>query len=52
MFPEASLRTWMPAIHAGKTKLAFSFSVGERKIMERFVVNDRGGLPKKSKTGK
>ena len=21
MFPEASLRTWMPAIHAGMTKL-------------------------------
>jgi hypothetical protein len=32
------LRTWMPAIHAGMTKFAFSFSVGERKIMEHFVV--------------
>ena len=25
--------------HAGMTKSAFSFSVGERKIMEHFVVN-------------
>jgi hypothetical protein len=28
----------MPAIHAGMTKFAFSFSVGERKIMKHFVV--------------
>jgi len=32
------LRTWMPAIHAGMTTFAFLFSVGERKIMEGFVV--------------
>src|SRR5713226_1343564 len=38
MFPEASLRTWMPAIHAGMTNSAFSFSVGERKLMNHFVV--------------
>ena len=28
----------MPAIHAGMTVIAFSFSVGERKIMNHFVV--------------
>ena len=33
MSPEASLRTWMPAIHAGMTKISISFSVGERKLM-------------------
>jgi len=38
MSPDASLRTWMPAIHAGMTKCAFSFSVGERKLMKHFVV--------------
>ena len=38
MSPEASLRTWMPAIHAGMMKSAFLLSVGERKIMEPFVV--------------
>src|SRR5215472_19280879 len=38
MFPEASLRVWMPAIHAGMTKFAF-FSVGERKIMDHFAVS-------------
>jgi hypothetical protein len=38
MFPEASLRTWMPAIHAGKTN-AFLCSVGERKLMNHFVVS-------------
>src|ERR1700740_320667 len=37
MFPEASLRTWMPAIHAGMTKFVFSFSVDERKVMNHFV---------------
>jgi hypothetical protein len=37
-FPEASLRTWMPAIHAGMTKSAFSFSVGERKLMKHSFV--------------
>jgi hypothetical protein len=31
------LRTWMPPIHAGMTKFAFSFSVGEHKIMNHFV---------------
>ena len=41
MFPEASLRTWMPAIHAGMTKFAFSFCVGKRKIMNHFVVQIR-----------
>ena len=30
--------TWMPAIHAGMTELTFSSSVGERKIMNHFVV--------------
>jgi hypothetical protein len=38
MFPDASLRTWIPAIHAGMTKSAFSFSVGERKLVKHFVV--------------
>jgi hypothetical protein len=38
MSPEASLRTWMPAVHAGMTKFAFSFFVGERKTMEHFVM--------------
>ena len=32
------LRTWMPVIHAGMRTFAFLFSVGERKIMEGFVV--------------
>ena len=31
------LRIWMPAIHAGMTKYAFSFSAGERRIMNHFV---------------
>jgi hypothetical protein len=38
MSPDAILRTWMPAIHAGMTKLSISRSVGERKIMNHFVV--------------
>ena len=38
MFPEGSLRAWMPAIHAGTTESAFSFSMGERKVMNHFVV--------------
>jgi hypothetical protein len=29
---------WMPAIHAGMTKILFSCSVGDRKIMNHFVV--------------
>ena len=34
------LRTWMPAIHAGMTKLSIFISfVGERKIMNHFVVS-------------
>jgi hypothetical protein len=28
---------WMPAIHAGMTKISISFSVGERTIMNHFV---------------
>jgi hypothetical protein len=38
MSPEASLRAWMPAIHAGMTNAAFSSSVGERTIMNQFLV--------------
>jgi hypothetical protein len=39
MFPEASLRTWMPAIHAGMTMICiFMFCRRERKIMNHFVV--------------
>jgi|GEM_PF-6724126 len=38
MFPEASLRIWMPAIHAGMTKFEFFILLGECKIMEHFVV--------------
>jgi hypothetical protein len=37
MFPEASLRIWMPAIHAGMTMTSFSCSVDKRKIMNHFV---------------
>jgi len=32
------LGNWMPTVHTGMTKFAFSFSVGECKIMEHFVV--------------
>jgi hypothetical protein len=32
-------RPWMPAIHASMTKFEVSFSVGERKIMNHFVVS-------------
>jgi len=32
------LRTWMLAIHAGMTASDFSLSVGERKLMNHFVV--------------
>jgi hypothetical protein len=38
MFLEASLQDWMPAIHAGMREFAPSSSVGERKIMNYFVV--------------
>jgi hypothetical protein len=40
MSPEASLRTWMPAIHAGMTSVGFSSSVDERKLMNHFVVKN------------
>ena len=33
------LHTWIPAIHAGKTKLSIFMFVGERKLMKHFVVN-------------
>jgi hypothetical protein len=32
-------RPWMPAIHASMTKFEVSFSVGERKIINHFVVS-------------
>ena len=32
------LHTWMPAIHAGMTKLSIFIFCGERKIMNHFVV--------------
>jgi len=35
---EASLRIWMPAIHAGMTNSGFSSFVCERKLMNHFVV--------------
>jgi hypothetical protein len=38
MSPEASLQAWMPAIHAGMTNAGVSSSVGEGKIMNRFVM--------------
>jgi hypothetical protein len=44
MSPEASLRTWVPAIHAGMTKLCISSSADERKIMNHFVVVYSGWL--------
>ena len=34
------LADWIPAIHAGMTNAAFSFSVGERKIMNHFRGNE------------
>jgi len=37
MSPEASLRIWMPAIHAGMTNAGSSCSVGERKLINHFV---------------
>ena len=37
MSPEASLRAWMPAIHAGMTVISILFFVTERKIMARVV---------------
>jgi hypothetical protein len=41
MSPEASLRAWMPAIHAGMTASDFSLSVGERKPVNHFVEVER-----------
>jgi hypothetical protein len=35
---EASMHTWMPAIHAGVTSSGLSSSVSERKLMNHFVV--------------
>jgi|GEM_PF-2495753 len=35
---EASMHTWMPAIHAGMTSSGLSSSVGERKLMNHFVL--------------
>src|SRR5262245_37182848 len=37
MSPEASLQTWMPAIHAGMTKIWYSLSA--LKIMNHFVMD-------------
>jgi hypothetical protein len=33
------LATWMPAIHAGMTKICIFMFWGERKIMNHFVLN-------------
>ena len=38
MSPDASIRTWIPAIHPGMTEIRFSASVGERKLMNHFVL--------------
>jgi hypothetical protein len=38
VFPDASLRVWMPAIHAGMTATVFPCFLGEREIMHHFVV--------------
>jgi hypothetical protein len=32
------LRTWMPAIHTGMTKLCICMLCSQRKLMKRFVV--------------
>jgi hypothetical protein len=40
------LRIWMPAIHAGMTNSLFSCFVGERKIMNHFVMNKTDGMPR------
>jgi hypothetical protein len=37
MFPGASLRTWMPAIRAGMTRITIFMFCGERKIMNHFL---------------
>jgi hypothetical protein len=38
MSPDASTRTWMPAIHGGMTKIGFFTFAGERKLRDHFVV--------------
>jgi hypothetical protein len=46
MSPEASLRAWIPAIHAGMTKnLHFSFFVAERKIRNHLWQIVNPGFP-------
>jgi hypothetical protein len=40
MSPAASLRAWMPAIHAGMTVTSVFIFVGEHKIINHFVVDD------------
>ena len=37
-------RTWMPAIHAGMTVMSISCFVGERRIMDHFVVTRINGI--------
>ena len=41
VFPEASMRTWMPAIHASMTIICIFSFVSKRKIMNRFAVKIR-----------
>ena len=41
VFPEASMRTWMSAIHAGMTIICIFSFVSKRKIMNRFAVKIR-----------
>ena len=41
VFPESSMRTWMPAIHAGMTIICIFSFVSKRKIMNRFAVKIR-----------
>ena len=41
VFPEPSMRTWMPAIHAGMTIICIFSFVSKRKIMNRFAVKIR-----------
>src|SRR5262249_24347505 len=41
MSPKASLQIWMPAIHAGMTGAGSSSCVGERKLMNHFVLCSR-----------
>jgi hypothetical protein len=39
-FPDASVQIWMPAIHAGMTKICIFMFYGERKVMNNFVVKN------------